>query len=80
MIRAATGGMTTKIKVLPGFCLIEHGGDIGGVPGMWPPQLSGHHSSGPMLVTLTSMGPELQSQNRVDVNYEKNTVPIYLKF
>ena len=30
MIRAATGGKTTKIKVLPGFCLIEHGGNIGG--------------------------------------------------
>ena len=25
-----------------------------------------------MLVTLTSMGAELQSQNRVDVNYRKN--------
>ena len=24
-----------------------------------------------MLVTLTSMGPELQSQNRFDFNYEK---------
>ena len=32
------------------------------------------------LVKVTNMGPELQSQNRVDVNYEKNTVPIYLKF
>ena len=29
----------------------------------------------PMLVTLTSMGAELQSQNRVDVNYEKTTGP-----
>ena len=25
-----------------------------------------------MLVTLTSMGAERQSQNRVDVNYKKN--------
>jgi hypothetical protein len=25
-----------------------------------------------MLVTLTSMGPKLKSQNRVAVNYEKN--------
>ena len=33
-----------------------------------------------MLVTLTSMGAELQSQNRVDVNYEKTTGPIFLKF
>ena len=24
-----------------------------------------------LLVTLTSMGAELQSQNRIDVNYEK---------
>ena len=31
-------------------------------------------------VKVTNMGAELQSQNRVDVNYEKNTVPIYLKF
>ena len=28
-------------------------------------------SLGPMLVNLTSMGPELQNQNRVDVNYKK---------
>jgi hypothetical protein len=33
-----------------------------------------------MLVTLISMGPMLQSQNRVDVDYEKTTGPIYLKF
>ena len=25
-----------------------------------------------MMVTLTSMGAKLQSQNQVDVNYEKN--------
>ena len=25
----------------------------------------------PMMVTLTSMGAKLQSQNRVDINYEK---------
>ena len=31
-------------------------------------------------LTLTSMGAELQSQNRVDINYEKTTSPIYLKF
>ena len=30
--------------------------------------------------TLTSMGAELQSQNRVEVNYGKTTGPIYLKF
>ena len=30
--------------------------------------------------TLTSMGAELQSQNRVDVDYEKTTGPIFLKF
>ena len=29
---------------------------------------------------MTSMGPELQSQNHVDVDYEKNIVPIYHKF
>ena len=33
-----------------------------------------------MLVTLTSIRPELQSQNRVDGDYEKTTGPIYLKF
>ena len=33
-----------------------------------------------MLVTLTSIRPELQSQNRVDGDYEKTTCPIYLKF
>ena len=31
-------------------------------------------------VKVTNMRPELQSQNRVDVNYEKTTSPIYLKF
>ena len=31
-------------------------------------------------ITLTSMGAELQSQNRVDVDYEKTTGPIFLKF
>jgi len=31
-------------------------------------------------IDVTNMGAELQSQNRVDINYEKNTVPIYLKF
>ena len=34
----------------------------------------------PVEVTLTSMGAELQSQNRVHVNCEKTTGPIYLKF
>ena len=33
-----------------------------------------------MLVTLTSMRRELQSQNRVNGDYEKTTGPIYLKF
>ena len=33
-----------------------------------------------MLVTLTSMGVELQSQNHVDIDYGKTTGPIYLKF
>ena len=33
-----------------------------------------------MKDTLTSMGAELQSQNRVEVNYKKTTGPIYLKF
>ena len=32
------------------------------------------------LKPVTSMGAELQSQNRVDVDYEKTTGPIYLKF
>ena len=32
-----------------------------------------------MLVTLTSMGAELQSQNRVNGDCEKTTGPIYLK-
>ena len=31
-------------------------------------------------VTLTSMRRELQSQNRVNGDYEKTTGPIYLKF
>ena len=31
------------------------------------------------MVKVTNMGAKLQSQNRVDVNYEKNTGPIYLK-
>ena len=30
--------------------------------------------------TLTNMRRELQSQNRVDGDYEKTTGPIYLKF
>ena len=34
----------------------------------------------PMLVKVTNMGAELQSQNRVDVDYEKTTGPIFLKF
>ena len=29
---------------------------------------------------VTNMRPELQSQNRVDGDYEKTTGPIYLKF
>ena len=29
---------------------------------------------------VTNMGTELQSQNRVDVDYEKTTGSIYLKF
>ena len=33
-----------------------------------------------LLLKLTSMGAELQSQNRVDVDYEKTTGPIFLKF
>ena len=33
-----------------------------------------------MLVKVTNMGAELQSQNRVDGDYEKTTGPIYLKF
>ena len=33
-----------------------------------------------MLVKVTNMGAELQSQNRVDVDYEKTTGPIFLKF
>ena len=33
-----------------------------------------------MLVTLTSMRRELQSQNNVNGDYEKTTGPIYLKF
>ena len=33
-----------------------------------------------MLVKVTNMGAELQSQNCVDSNYEKTTSPIYLKF
>ena len=33
-----------------------------------------------MLVKVTNVGAELQSQNRVDVDYEKTTGPIYLKF
>ena len=35
---------------------------------------------GELFSTLTSMGAELQSQNRVDVDYEKTTGPIFLKF
>ena len=31
-------------------------------------------------ITLTSMRRELQSQNRVNGDYEKTTGPIYLKF
>ena len=33
-----------------------------------------------MLVKVTNMRRELQSQNRVDGDYEKTTGPIYLKF
>ena len=33
-----------------------------------------------MLYVLYNMSPELQSQNRVYVNCEKTTGPIYLKF
>ena len=33
-----------------------------------------------MLVILTSMGAELQSQNYIDVDYRKTTGPIFLKF
>ena len=33
-----------------------------------------------MLVKVTNVGAELQSQNRVDSNYGKTTGPIYLKF
>ena len=33
-----------------------------------------------MLVKVTNMGAELQSQNPVDSNYGKTTGPIYLKF
>ena len=33
-----------------------------------------------MLVKVTNMGAELQSWNRVDVDYEKSTSLIYLKF
>ena len=32
------------------------------------------------LVKVTNMRRELQSQNRVDSDYEKTTGPIYLKF
>ena len=35
---------------------------------------------GPSMVTLTILRPDLQSQNRVDVDYEKTTGSIYLKF
>ena len=31
-------------------------------------------------VKVTNMRPELQSQNRVDGDYEKTTGPIYIKF
>ena len=33
-----------------------------------------------MLVKVTNVGAELQSQNRVDSDYEKTTGSIYLKF
>ena len=33
-----------------------------------------------MLVKVTNMRRELQSENRVDGDYEKTTGPIYLKF
>ena len=33
-----------------------------------------------MLVKVTNVGAELQSQNRVDSNYGKTTSPIYIKF
>ena len=33
-----------------------------------------------MLVKVTNMRPELQSQNRVNGDYEKTTATIYLKF
>ena len=33
-----------------------------------------------VVVTLTSLGAELQGQNHIDVDFEKNTVLIYLKF
>ena len=33
-----------------------------------------------MLYATYNMRPELQSQNRVDGDYEKTTGPIYLKF
>ena len=32
------------------------------------------------MVTLTILRPKLQSQNHVNINYEKTTGPIYLKF
>ena len=32
------------------------------------------------MVKVTVLGPKLQCQNRVDVDYEKTTDPIYLKF
>ena len=35
---------------------------------------------GELFSTLTSMRPELQSQNHVDGDYEKTTGRIFLKF
>ncbi len=33
-----------------------------------------------MLIKVDNMGPELQSQNHIDVDCEKTTGPIHLKF